>query len=180
MTDPALRRWFEIDVVVLAVAGVQTFVLATTTDRWVAWTVSPPLSAAVLGAGYLASIVMVVEARNARRWVDARVVLVSTFVFTALTLAVTLLHLDRFHLDAGGAAARAAAVVWLLVYAAVPPFVLWLLVRERRAAVPESSGPGRCSGAARGSRSSPRARCSAPSASPCSAARRRWPSGRGT
>jgi hypothetical protein len=137
------RRWFEVDVVVLAVAGVQCFVLATETERWFAWTVAPPLSAAVLGAGYLASILMVARSRTARRWVDVRVVVAGTFVFTTLTLVVTLLHLDRFHLDDGGAAARTAGVVWLAVYAAVPPFVLWLLVRQRSAPgdEPAPSGP---------------------------------------
>jgi len=137
------RTWFAVDVVVLAAAGVQCFVLATATDRWFAWTVAPPLSAAVLGAGYFGSIVMVVEARRARRWVDARVVLVSTFVFASLTLVVTLLHLDRFHLDDGGVTARLAAVAWLLVYVGVPPFVLWLVLRQRTApgAEPEREPP---------------------------------------
>jgi hypothetical protein len=128
----ATRWWFFVDVFVLAAAGVQTFVLAEDTDRWFAWTVAPPVSAAVIGAGYFGSIVMVVEARRATRWVDARIVLVSTFLFATLTLAVTLLHLDRFHLDKGGAAARSAAVAWLFVYAVVPPLVLGLVVWQRR------------------------------------------------
>src|SRR5688500_10178318 len=106
----ATRRWFLVDVFVLAAAGVQCFVLAEDTDRWFAWTVMPPVSAAVLGAGYFGSIAMVVAAGRARRWVDARVVLVSTFVFAALTLVVTVRHLDRFHLDEGDAPARLAAV----------------------------------------------------------------------
>ena len=133
LLDP-VRRWLQVDVVVLAVAGVQCFILANSTDRWFAWPVSPPLSAAVLGAGYVGSIVMVFEARRARRWVDARVVIVSTFLFASLTLVVTLLHLDRFHLDNGRGSARVAAVAWLVVYVVVPPFVLWLLVQQRRVA----------------------------------------------
>lgn len=129
----SVRLWFSIDVAVLAVAGVQCFVLANETDRWFAWTVSPPISASVLGAGYFGSIVMVVGARLARRWVDARVVLVSTFVFAALTLAVTLVHLDKFHFDKGGTAARAAAIAWLVVYVVVPPLALWLIALQLRA-----------------------------------------------
>jgi hypothetical protein len=104
-----VRRWFAIDVFVLAAAGVQCFILATSTDRWFAWTVSPPISAAVLGAGYFGSIVMVFEARNARRWVDARIVILSTLLFASLTLAVTLLHFDKFHFDTGANSARVAA-----------------------------------------------------------------------
>jgi hypothetical protein len=138
-----VRRWFAIDVVVLAAAGIQCFILATSTDRWFAWTVSPPISAAVLGAGYFGSIVMVFEARGARRWVDARVVIVSTLLFASLTLVVTLLHVDKFHFDTGDTSARAAAFAWLVVYAVVPPFVLFLVVRQHRApgVEPPRNGP---------------------------------------
>ncbi|MEO8696426.1 MAG: hypothetical protein ABI658_23130, partial [Acidimicrobiales bacterium] len=128
-----VRGWFAVDVVVLAAAGIQCFILATSTDRWFAWTVSPPISAAVLGAGYFGSIVMVFEARRARRWVDARVVILSTLLFASLTLAVTLLHLDKFHFDTGANSARVAALAWLVVYVVVPPFVLFLVVQQQRA-----------------------------------------------
>ena len=127
-----VRLWLRIDVFVLAAAGIQCFLLATATDRWFAWSVSPPISAAVLGAGYFGSVVMVVEARRASRWVDARVVIVSTFIFASLTLVVTLLHLPKFHFETGASSARAAAVGWLVVYAVVPPIVLWLLVLQGR------------------------------------------------
>jgi hypothetical protein len=133
-----VRWWFTIDVFILATAGVQCFVLAKSTDRWFAWTVSPPISAAVLGAGYFGSIVMVFEARRARRWVDVRIVLLSTLLFASLTLAVTLLHLDKFHLDTGPTSARVAAVAWLVVYVVVPPFVLFLVMQQRRAEAVES------------------------------------------
>jgi hypothetical protein len=128
-----VRHWFAIDVFVLATAGLQCFILASSTDRWFAWTVSPPISAAVLGAGYFGSIVMVFEARRARRWVDARVVILSTLLFASLTLAVTLRHLDKFHLDTGPTSARLAAVAWLVIYVAVSPFVLFLVVQQRQA-----------------------------------------------
>ena len=127
-----VRRWFAVDVVVLASAGIQCFLLARSTGRWFAWTVSPPISAAVLGAGYFGSIVMVFEARRARRWVDARVVILSTLLFASLTLAVTLLHLDTFHFDSGPTSARIAAGAWLVVYVVVPPFVVFLLVQQQR------------------------------------------------
>ena len=138
-----VRRWFTIDVFVLAAAGIQCFILATSTDRWFAWTVSPPISAAVLGAGYFGSIVMVFEARRARRWVDARVVILSTLLFASLTLAVTLLHLDKFHFDNGATSARVAAVAWLVIYVVVPPFVLFLLVQQQRARGVEPERDGR-------------------------------------
>ena len=127
-----VRHWFAVDVFVLAAAGIQCFILARSTDRWFAWTVSPPISAAVLGAGYFGSIVMVFEARRARRWVDARVVLLSTLLFASLTLAVTLLHFEKFHFDTGPTSARIAAVAWLAVYVVVPPFVLFLVVQQQR------------------------------------------------
>jgi hypothetical protein len=130
---PATRRWFAADIVILAAAGVQCFILATATDQWFAWTVSPSLSAAVLGAGYFGTIVMVAESRRAQRWADAEVVLVGTFVFSTLTLLVTFVHRYRFHFHADDAPPRAAAIAWVVVYTAVPPLVLWLVASQRQA-----------------------------------------------
>jgi hypothetical protein len=58
-------------------------------------------------------------------------------VFTVVTLAATLLHLDRFHLQPEFAdrplQARAAAWFWLAVYVAVPVGMLAVLVPQERA-----------------------------------------------
>ena len=98
-----------------------------------AWTIQPPLTAAFLGAGYGSGCLLVVLSLRAGRWSMVRVPLLTILVFTAVTLAATLLHLDKFHLDGGLSIAGGAAWFWLGVYLVVPPLMLvaWV-VQERR------------------------------------------------
>lgn len=122
----------------LAVAAL--FVRPDTTDRYFAWTIKPPLSAAFLGAAYLAGCVLVVLSLRAVEWAHARAGVLTILVFTVLTLVATLVHLDRFHLQEGGPAARAAAWFWLAVYVSVPVVMVVLLTLQQRAA---GTDPGR-------------------------------------
>jgi hypothetical protein len=108
------------------------FVRPETTDRYFAWTIKPPLTAAFLGAAYLAGCTLVLLSLRAVAWVHARAAVVTILVFTVLTLVATLAHLDRFHLQAGGAPARAAAWFWLAVYVAVPVVMVVLLAVQYR------------------------------------------------
>lgn len=121
-------------VVLTLVATNQLFVLARHTATAFSWTIQPPLSAAFLGASYAAGCVLSVLALRSRSWRDARVPLVTVLVFAVLTLAATLLHLDRFHFAAPGVVARAAAWIWLGVYLVVPVALLLVVLRQARAA----------------------------------------------
>jgi hypothetical protein len=114
----------------LAVAAL--FVRPETTDRYFAWTVQPPLTAAFLGAAYLAGCTLVLLSLRAVAWAHARAGVVTILVFTVLTLVATLAHLDRFHLEAAGPAARAAAWFWLAVYVSVPVVMVVLLAVQQR------------------------------------------------
>jgi len=119
-------------VALTALATNQLFVLGEHTDEWFAWTIQPPLTAAFLGGGYGAGFLMVLLALRTRAWAHARVPVITVLVFTALTLAATLLHRDRFHFEAGGAVARFAAWFWLAVYLVVPVALTLLAVRQQR------------------------------------------------
>lgn len=123
-------------VVLTLVATNQLLVLARRTATLFSWTIQPPLSAAFLGASYAAGCVLSVLALRSRSWRDARVPLVTVLVFAALTLLATLLHLDRFHFDAPGLVARAAAWIWLVVYVVVPVALLVVVLREGHATGP--------------------------------------------
>ncbi len=101
------------------------------TERMFAWTISPPITAAFLGAGYLAGFVLSVLTLQARTWAEARLAIVTVLVFVALTLAATLAHLDRFHLGAGATMAEIAAWIWLGVYVIVPIAIAIVLGRQR-------------------------------------------------
>ncbi len=115
----------------LAVAAL--FVRPETTDEFFAWTIRPPLTAAFLGAAYLAGCTLVVLSLRATVWAHARASIATILVFTVLTLVATLAHLDRFHLQAGGTAARAAAWFWLAVYVLVPVAMVAVLAQQVRA-----------------------------------------------
>ena len=117
-------------------AVIALFVLSTATDRFFAWTIQPPLTAALMGAGYAAGCVLVVLSLRDPVWAHSRVPVLTILVFTLVTLAATLVHLDRFHLQPEFAAlpllARAAGWFWLGVYVLIPPAMLvsvWLQER---------------------------------------------------
>jgi hypothetical protein len=123
--------------VLTALAVGALYVLAGNTDRYFAWTIQPPLTAAVLGAGYGAGFLLVVLSLRDPVWAHSRVAVLTILVFVVLTLAATLMHIDRFHFQAEFAGlpwiARAAAWFWLAVYVVVPVAMLGALVRQERA-----------------------------------------------
>ncbi|MEU2349471.1 hypothetical protein [Modestobacter sp. NPDC049651] len=134
---PAMRALLLAFSVLTALAVVALFVLSGRTDEVFAWTIAPPLTAAFLGGGYAAGCVLVVLSLRDPVWAHSRVPVCTILVFTVLTLAATLLHLDRFHLQPEFAGlpllARAAAWFWLAVYIAVPVLMAVVLVPQERA-----------------------------------------------
>jgi hypothetical protein len=119
----------------VALAGLQLFVLSGVTDRYFAWTINPPLTAAFLGASYWASVFFEWGAARARFWSYARISVPTVFVFTVLTLVVTLIHLDKFHF--GGdfePITRVLTWAWLAIYILVPIFMAVLWIRQSRIA----------------------------------------------
>lgn len=122
--------------VLVALAGMQLFVFPERTERFFAWTIDPPLTAAFLGAAYWSSVLFEVSAARERVWANARIGVPTVFVFTALTLGVTIVHLENFHLGAEfEPATRAVTWLWIAIYATVPVLmaVLWWM---------QSRGPG--------------------------------------
>lgn len=115
-------------------AGVQLFVLTEMTERYFAWTIRPPLTAAFLGAAYWSSCIIELVAARERTWARARTAIPAVLLFTTLTLIVTLIHRDRFHFGApSGPETIFATWVWLAIYAFVPIAMTILLVRQLRA-----------------------------------------------
>lgn len=140
---PTMRRLLVVAAVLVFLAGVQLFVFPLRTDRWFAWTIGSPMTAVFLGASYWSAIGLELGAARARQWVDARIAVPAVFLFTTLTLVVTLVHLELFHLGSEHeAATRAVTWAWLAVYTAVPVLMVVAAVAQRRAstAVPAPSG----------------------------------------
>lgn len=131
-------RWLlYIAAFLVFLAGLVLFVFPLRTGEWFAWTVNPPMTAVFLGAAYWASAGLEVTGARAAGWDSARLAVWPVFVFTTLTLAVTLVHLDRFHLSPDSPpVAQAATWAWLAIYAAVPvamAVISWMQIRSRLA-----------------------------------------------
>jgi hypothetical protein len=129
-------RWLlYVAAVLVFLAGVQLFVFPERTSEFFAWTIDPPLTAAFLGAAYWSSVGFEAVAARQRRWVDARIAVPTVFVFTVLTLVVTLVHLDLFHLgDEFELRTQAVTWVWLAIYSVVPVLMVVLLITQARVA----------------------------------------------
>ncbi|HEX6520772.1 MAG TPA: hypothetical protein VF070_12295 [Streptosporangiaceae bacterium] len=130
---PGMRGLLFSAAVLVLLAGIQLFVFTERTDRFFAWTIADPLSATFLGAGYWAAVAIEALAGRQRLWANARIAVPTVFVFTVLTLAVTLTHLGQLHLGARfPAGTQIVTVVWIVIYVAVPALMLVLLAVQAR------------------------------------------------
>lgn len=139
-----MRRLLVAAGVLVALAGIQLFVFSERTAELFAWTIDPPLTAAFLGAAYWSSVLFEFSAARERTWANARIAVPTVLVFTALTLGVTLVHLDRFHLGSEFEAfTRAVTWTWIAIYAVVPVVLagLWLVQSWRPGGDPERIAP---------------------------------------
>jgi hypothetical protein len=128
-------RWMLLLASILVlIAGALLFVLTDYTDRFFAWTVKPPLTAAFLGAGYWAAGVMEFLASREHIWGRARITVPTVLLFTTLTLVATLLHLDRFHFNSPDLITLTVTWAWLAIYVTVPIALLLLLILQLRVA----------------------------------------------
>jgi hypothetical protein len=125
-TTVSMRRMLVVAGVFVVIAGFQLFVLSERTADFFAWTVEPPLTAAFLGAGYWSSAVLELGSARRREWCRARCAMPTVLLFTAITLVVTLVHIDRFHMDS------VFGIAWLCVYCAFPVAMTAVLVAQLR------------------------------------------------
>ena len=114
-------------------AGLQLTVFTEHTATYFAWTISPPLTAAFLGASYWAAVPVELIAARQSTWATARVAVPAIWLFTTLTLVATVLHSDKFHFSSPIASAQDAAWFWLAIYAGVPVAMLLIWILQLRA-----------------------------------------------
>jgi len=127
-----LTLLFSAASVLVLIAAWQLFALTDQTDRFFAWTIGVPLTAAVDGAFYLAAFLLLFPATRARAWVEVKPLTFGVLCISTLKLAATLLHLSLFHFTQGPATARFAAWGWLAVYVLVPIALIVLILAELR------------------------------------------------
>jgi hypothetical protein len=128
-----MRAILYIAAALVFAVGVPLFLLTERTDRFFAWTIASPLTAAFLGGSYWAACILELLAARRRDWENARVAVPAVITFTGLTFVVTLIHIDKFHFDAPEAGTVAGTWLWLAVYAIVPVAMAVLMVVQARA-----------------------------------------------
>ncbi len=131
-TTPGMRRILWIAGLLVLAQSLPLTLLTTRTDRFFAWTIDVPLTAAFLGAGYAAATVLEIVAARQAAWARTRTAVPGVLVFTTLTLLVTLLHLDRFHLADVDLLTRTVTWAWLVIYVVVPPALALTWWRQSR------------------------------------------------
>jgi len=109
--------------------GLPLYLVPQNSDEYFSWSVSP-ISAAFLGGAYLSAAVIEFSAARKRTWANARIAVPAVFVFTVLTLFVTLGNADRYHFNAPGLLQSVGTWAWLAVYVVVPPIMLIILVMQ--------------------------------------------------
>ena len=123
------------------VAGLQLWFFADRTDEIFAWTIDVEITAAFIGSCYWSAAVLALLSARQQTWARARLGVPGVLAFIWLTLLATLLHLDLFHLDASDSKAQVAGWVWLVIYVAEPPLLLWAFIAQLRAAGAKPSRP---------------------------------------
>ena len=106
--------------------GVPLVLLTTRTDKYFAWTIDSPLTAAFLGANYWSSALLALIASRETVWARGRISISVALAFAPLTAAATLIHIDKFHLD------TFYGWFWVAAYAIYPPMLGALFARQLR------------------------------------------------
>jgi hypothetical protein len=127
------RVVFMLAVGFASVAGIQLYILTEHTDHYFAWTIAQPLSAAFLGSVYWSGASLFAIALTERAWSHVRIAVAAVGSFVVLMLITTLLHLDRFHLNAKDIQPLFAAWIWMVVYIVFPALLLLVVIVQRRA-----------------------------------------------
>ncbi len=140
-TIPAMRWMLVVASLLVFLAGAPLLLVADQTAKYFAWTISPQITAAFLGASYWSSGIFELLSSRERTWGRARLAVPAVLVFTVLTLIVTLVHINRFHFDFPFTDADARTTdpitlfgtwMWLAIYAGVPLAMGIILIRQAR------------------------------------------------
>lgn len=139
MSDQEIKKTTKEIQVILIIAsilvvsvGSSLYFFSEKTDVLFSWTINPPLTAAYLGGGYLAAFVLEYLASRESKWANARIAVPGVWIFTFVTLLVTIIHIDRFHFNSPNFITVAGTWVWLLVYIFVPVVLGIFWIRQVR------------------------------------------------
>jgi hypothetical protein len=130
---PYARVVLTVGLLVTLGTGAGLFLAPSSVGHSFAWTIRAPLTAAFVGAGYLAGAGFgLALALRSSIWPRVRVVVIAAFVLVTTNLATTIRFFHEFHLETGGALARLVAWSWLVVYVALPPVLAFVIADHER------------------------------------------------
>lgn len=133
MMTTGMRAILAIAAALVFTIGIPLTLVSERMETAFAWTIPSYLTAAFLGASYWSAGILEYLGSRETVWANGRVAVPAVFLFTVLTLVVTLLHIDRFHFGAPAWHTVAGTWAWLVVYAVVPILLLILFVQQMRA-----------------------------------------------
>jgi uncharacterized integral membrane protein len=109
-------------IVVLLLAILVLYVETSHTDLHFAWTIQPPSSAILIGAGYSAGAFFFARLLGQKKWHRVQAGFLPITAFTIFMLAATVLHWGRFHHG------TFAFYLWTAIYIVTPFLVpiIWL------------------------------------------------------
>ena len=127
-TTPGIRVILYIASILVLSVSISLFLLPEHTDVYFSWTINPAITAAFLGVGYLTSFLLEFFSAHEKIWARARPAIPAVWIFTFLTLIITLFHIDRFHFGSPALITVVGTWVWLAVYIGVPIAmgILWI------------------------------------------------------
>jgi hypothetical protein len=111
---------------VTLLGGFLAFVLAGETEDWFAWTITPDLSAAFIGAGFWGTSIAAFLASRERYWDRAWIVLPAVTILMLVSLAATFVHHERFDFESFFGWA------WLGAYIGFPTALLVVVPEQLR------------------------------------------------
>lgn len=117
--------------VVRGLLGIPLFLFAASTATLFAWTIDPPLTAAILGANYFSSVALALWAAREHWWANGRISISVALVFAPITTAATFIHFGAFHTDSSGFT-LVITWFWIVAYALYPLQLGWMLAKQLR------------------------------------------------
>lgn len=118
----------------LIAAFVVLYLLPSQTGRLFAWEIASPLTAALMGAGYLGGVYFFARLLLETRWHRVGAGFLPVVTYTVVMLATTLLHWNTFD------PTHWAFLIWLTIYVLTPVILLlvWRQNRRRDPGTPEA------------------------------------------
>lgn len=113
-----------------AIVGFVLFVGMAHTDQLFAWEVTSPVTAALLGAGFLGAVPMMFHASIRRLWEEARIGLIPAGVLVATMLGVTVLHFGELRIGGGPIIALVLSIGWVVAMAGLTLGVVFGLLQQ--------------------------------------------------